>query len=144
MDFESLIKLLIENLPRLKVHADIDTKIPLDNLDLAKTLLSCIQEASTNSLKHSNATELWIILQKHENILTLEIYDNGQIKENYIEVYGIKGMRERVLELNGEFAALIKNNRLHLLIEIPLQKNGNTEVKMIGVRLLKKQNQCVK
>ena len=127
LDFESLVKLLIENLPRLKVHAAIDTRIPLDNLDLAKTLLSCIQEASTNSLKHSNATEFWITLQQHENILTLEIYDNGQIKQNYIEGHGIKGMRERVLELNGEFTVLIKNKRLHLLIEIPLQKNANQD-----------------
>ena len=122
LDFETLVNFLIENLPNIKVHAEIDTTIPLDNLELAKTLLSCIQEASTNCLKHSNAKEFWIALNQQNGILTLHLYDNGHAKQNLIEGNGIKGMRERVMAFNGEFKLRIVNNALHLTIKIPLLK----------------------
>ncbi len=124
LDFEVLVNLLIKNLPRLKVHATINAKIPLDNITLAKTLLSCIQEASTNCLKHSNASDFWIKLEQTKNLLLLEIFDNGHANESFTEGHGIQGMRERVEQIKGSFEVMIQDGAFHLKISIPLDLSG--------------------
>jgi signal transduction histidine kinase len=120
IDFENLVLLLVNNLPNLSVHTQIDTRIALDELELAKTLLSCIQEASTNCLKHANANEFWISLKQDDQSLRLELYDNGQVDKNYKEGNGLTGMRERVHELDGDIELSILQNSLKICINIPL------------------------
>ena len=120
LDFENLVLLLVENLPDLTVHTEIDTRIALDELELAKALLSCIQEASTNCLKHANANEFWISLKQDDQSLRLELYDNGQIDKSYKEGNGLTGMRERVSKLNGDIELSILQSSLKISINIPL------------------------
>jgi len=102
LNFEQILALMIKNIPNLEFNRAIKAKIPADNLSLAKTLLSCVQEAITNSLRHSNATKFWISLAQQDNHFLLEVYDNGKIKNKIIEGNGLTGMRERVKELNGK------------------------------------------
>ncbi len=124
LDFESLVKLLVNDLPRVKTHLKIDAKIGLEELQVAKTLLSCVQEASTNCLKHSNANEFWITLKKQDQAFVLELYDNGQAKVGFVEGNGLKGMRERLVPLNGELKTNIVQNAMQLLVKIPDQRNA--------------------
>ncbi|MBI4783459.1 MAG: sensor histidine kinase [Oscillatoriophycideae cyanobacterium NC_groundwater_1537_Pr4_S-0.65um_50_18] len=73
--------------------------------DVSTTLYRIIQEALMNIYKHSGATQVAIHLQESEKEITLWIEDNGcgfHPQQN-MTGFGIQGMQERVLALNGEF-----------------------------------------
>lgn len=65
------------------------------------------QEALTNIARHSNATEVKIILETKDNKLIFEVIDNGRgisevEKKNTISL-GLTGMKERAIMLKGDF-----------------------------------------
>ncbi len=122
LDFESLVNLIVDNLPKIKVHTSIKTTIPIENLEIAKALLSCIQEASTNCLKHSGANEFWITVRQENQTIYLELYDNGQANRKLVEGNGLTGMRERIRELQGSLDINLVQNALKIDIEVPLNK----------------------
>lgn len=83
------------------------------NIDgqVAITLYRVIQEALNNIVKHSKAKRVEIDLLIEKGDIVLSIYDNGRgfevedvLKETNIENLGIRGMKERVDLLNGEFS----------------------------------------
>lgn len=69
-------------------------------------LFRIIQESLTNVAKHAKASEVFITVQSLDSKLVLEIKDNGvgfndKNKKNN-DSYGLIGMKERVLILDGE------------------------------------------
>ncbi|KAF3889862.1 MULTISPECIES: sensor histidine kinase [Nostocales] len=64
-----------------------------------------VQEALTNTAKHSGATHVTINIQVTVTLLSLEIYDNGKGFNPHQNTtgFGIQGMRERTLALGGQF-----------------------------------------
>ena len=119
LDFRSLVDMMIDNVPRLRVHSDISADLKIDDLNLAKALLSCIQEAVTNSLRHANANEFWLSISDEDGKIHMELYDNGQITSALKEGNGLQGMRERVTEMKGRLEFKIVQNALQITIEIP-------------------------
>jgi signal transduction histidine kinase len=63
-----------------------------------------VQEALTNSLKHSQPTRVAVTLRFHEDQLDLEVEDDGPFQPNSEtpEGHGIVGMRERAALLGGK------------------------------------------
>ena len=63
------------------------------------------QEALTNISKYADPSQVRIDISDSEDVLTLEIYDNGQgIDPAALEkpkAFGIKGLQERALTVNG-------------------------------------------
>ena len=121
LDFPVMVNLLAENTPQLKVHSKIDALIQLDDLALAKGLLSIIQESITNSLRHSGASNFWIQLTEANNKLHLTLHDDGRIKGKLVEGNGIRGMQERVAEFAGQLKLDQSQKSLKMLISIPHQ-----------------------
>ncbi len=73
---------------------------------VATTIYRIIQEALTNISKYAQATEVIIeIHTRRSTALELRIIDNGCgfIPSNNLTGFGLQGMRERVLSLQGEF-----------------------------------------
>jgi two-component system, NarL family, sensor histidine kinase DesK len=120
LDFKKMVDLMIDNIPNLKITCRIDTQLELENLDLAKALLSCIQESITNSLKHSGASEFWITMKRKDRNILLELVDNGQVKGKLIHGNGLTGMKERIEELSGSLTFGAVQNSLKINISIPL------------------------
>ncbi|MDN9012587.1 sensor histidine kinase [Brevibacillus laterosporus] len=62
-----------------------------------------LQEAITNTLRHSNATAMWVEIRKLADSIVLAIHDNGQNRsqEGVKPGFGLSGMRERITNLNG-------------------------------------------
>ncbi len=120
LDFRKMVDLLIGNIPNMQVTTKIESQLDLENLNLAKALLSCIQEALTNSLRYSGASEFWITLKTLDDHLQLELVDNGQIQGEIIKGNGLTGMTERINELNGQLELDKVQNALRLNIKIPL------------------------
>lgn len=120
LDFRKMVDMMIENIPELTIHNKIDAALNVENLNLAKSLLSCVQEATTNCLRHSGASELWISMTEKDNLLMLEMLDNGQLPKHFVLGNGLKGMQERVKEFNGKLTFDNEEKSMRISIEIPL------------------------
>jgi signal transduction histidine kinase len=85
--------------------------LPNDHLELTKelsiALFRIVQEGLTNVARHSLASLVQIYLDSRDNVLFLEILDNGKgIEDEKIKSsksLGIIGLRERVMLLSGQF-----------------------------------------
>lgn len=70
-------------------------------------LLRIAQEAVSNAIRHSRATQIDILLTYSEKDVSLSIMDNGigfDIKSpEFIKGDGLKNMQERAKEISGEF-----------------------------------------
>lgn len=67
-------------------------------------LFRVLQEALTNIIRHSQATEVNVMLKKESNLVVLSIQDNGKLEkgQKVTEGYGLKVMRLRLEEKGGQ------------------------------------------
>ncbi|MBV1909976.1 MAG: hypothetical protein KUG78_11785 [Kangiellaceae bacterium] len=132
IDINKMVEMMTGNIPNLKVHNLIDTEIDIEAIPCAKALLSCIQEAMTNTIKHSGASEFWINLSVEGPNFVLTLSDNGQINQQPVHGNGLKGMTERVAELKGSLEIQTLDRSLHLTIKLPvnseIQFNKHEEI----------------
>ena len=83
-------------------HNDIKTSVPIANC-----IYRLYQEAFTNITRYGKASEVFVTLESHDQVITAIIEDNGigfdpaSIQDN--KSFGILGMKERVLSLGGDF-----------------------------------------
>lgn len=72
---------------------------------VSTTIFRILQEALTNVVRHARATEVRVILQHTNDLLTLEVADNGkgisEIEKNKVESFGLLGIRERARSIGG-------------------------------------------
>ncbi|MCG9769175.1 histidine kinase [Pseudoalteromonas piscicida] len=120
IDFHQSLTLLLQHTPELKVHATIPQHIAVDDSHIAQVLLRCVQEAITNSLRHSHAKQFWIVMTQDEEKLFANMHDDGYISEQWQKGNGLTGMSERVSECDGHLHLYEHNRALHYKIELPL------------------------
>ena len=95
--------------------------------DQSIALFRVFQEALTNIVQHSKATEVTVLLNRTDGQLILEIVDNGVGFRNSISLkkdsYGIMGMRERVLLFDGELLITAQPGKgTKIKVKMPLIK----------------------
>jgi signal transduction histidine kinase len=103
-NIERLFIALTENIPGLQVNLVLDLKAKISEFRVIETLFSITQEALTNTLRHSHATNCDIALYDRNRQLHLIIHDNGECHGNILPGNGLTGIRERVNKLDGEFS----------------------------------------
>jgi signal transduction histidine kinase len=88
-----------------RCHLDAMPQIPPS---VAITIYRIVQEALTNISKYAQASEVRIEIYHRLTELELRIIDNGQgfVPTNNVTGFGLQGMRERVLSLQGRFAII--------------------------------------
>lgn len=87
--------------------------------DEEETIFRLVQEGTTNALRHGNATEIWIRLDKHDMGVEISLADNGSGSEHIQEGFGLSHMRERVEMLGGSITFSSDNGfRIHAVIPI--------------------------
>jgi signal transduction histidine kinase len=105
---------------RLKVaHTVIGKPFELDS-KASKAVFRLCQEAITNSIKHSESDEAYIVLRYYEDKLEIIIMDNGKGCEVIVPGKGLLGMRERIKDIGGsiEFVSgLDCGFRIHAAVE---------------------------
>ncbi|MEI6491713.1 MAG: ATP-binding protein [Verrucomicrobiota bacterium] len=89
----------------IEVRPQIVPGFPRLDSEVETTLFRIIQEAMTNIYRHSGATRAWIILDRKDSEIELEIRDNGSgfptSEGRTSGGVGLAGMRERLAELGG-------------------------------------------
>ncbi|MCH8904614.1 MAG: PAS domain S-box protein [Bacteroidetes bacterium] len=116
-DFRKLTKIECE----LSLLPD---QISFDN-EKETSIYRIIQESLTNITRHARATKVSISLMKVADNLVLKIKDNGvgitKNQSSYLKSFGLLGMKERVLQLNGNIDINgIAGQGTTIAVEIPL------------------------
>ncbi|WP_157980997.1 sensor histidine kinase [Idiomarina tyrosinivorans] len=110
------LEALAEFSPTLKVHMQGD--VALKNFELSQDLIRICQEALTNSLRHSNASEFWLTLAREGQQVTIQLWDNGRCDWPINAGNGIAGVRERLAQHQGQLSLDQYQQALRLTIEV--------------------------
>lgn len=104
------------------------------NLDKTRAinLFRIFQEALTNVSQHSGATRVSAEFLQTDDEVTLMISDNGRGLPDKHAIastsYGMRGMRERVAQLNGEITFdRPSSGGLRVTVKLPLDRDGGNK-----------------
>jgi signal transduction histidine kinase len=129
-----------------------ETRITLDleeathplNPEVCLTLYRCAQEALTNIRKHAHATKVLLRLSTSDEQVELTVLDNGQgcepIHEQSTSGFGLRGMRERVVLLDGRLSAGPEpGHGWRVEVVLPLKMRGQAEDSALGTHATREQ-----
>lgn len=121
LDLSTALQALAAPLPRPRLRLRLDPALHVTDPALADTVLRVVQEALTNSARHSRADTLHVALTQDaaQPGLWLRIEDDGQVRLPLREGNGLAGMRERVASAGGTLA-LSAGDRGALCIDVRL------------------------
>jgi signal transduction histidine kinase/streptogramin lyase len=108
-------------------HEVISTNITMQNLSpvLVTNLFRILQETFTNIIKHSEATEVEINFSTQNDMIHIDVTDNGvgldKIKMESLGKFGIRNMRDRAKEMGGSFTIYNSENGVKTSIAVPAQ-----------------------
>ena len=100
-DLGAAIRTLAGAAPPLHVHLDIAEGITVEDPLQAHAILRCVQEVITNTMRHAQARNLWISLDRRPDGVALTARDDGRGVDAVAWGNGLRGMRERFEELSG-------------------------------------------
>jgi len=109
----------------LEIKLQIPPDIMLHDLHQAQHLLCIVQEAISNSLKHSRASQFHLTASVEQQQLQLVIYDNGSWAPHWQPGNGIKGMHERLAECGGSLQLAKLQHAMQLTITLPYRESDN-------------------
>lgn len=117
------IEELIANLSgRINISMNVSSKFQKKDIFIEVQLYRIIQEFTTNVLKHSEASRVWIYIKDNKTNIAVIISDNGQSFE-YEEVkkgMGIKNIESRIKSMNAAHKwKNVLNEGSRLIIKIP-------------------------
>lgn len=114
----------------IQIHVDVvGEKKPLSSV-VSLTLVRIMQEACNNSIKHSQADNVYITFSYEDENVLLSIKDDGKgfdikntdiSKDNQSKGFGVSIMKERAMLLSGEFKITSsKNKGTHIMVTVPI------------------------
>ncbi len=104
--FSALIELATEFENNSGIKVDITTQGVIEDVGKkqAAALYRICQEALTNSLRHGKAKNVAIIIRFDGKGIKLSIFDDGAGCGKINKGFGLKGMEQRIEEVNGEMS----------------------------------------
>ncbi|WP_395376615.1 sensor histidine kinase [Marinicella sp. W31] len=102
LDLGQAVRELLAGIPSPKIHQQIPDVFLLEDPKLAQTILRCAQELITNTMKHAQAKQMWLRLERTGKAIILIVRDDGIGLKNVHEGNGLTGIRERVKQCSGE------------------------------------------
>lgn len=104
LDLRAALDELLSGVPNLAIRLEMPADLRVDDAARAETLLRVAQEVITNTLRHADASELLIRLHLEGERLHLDARDNGRGAALLQAGNGLRGLKERVQALGGQFA----------------------------------------
>ncbi|MGR9117308.1 MAG: ATP-binding protein [Gammaproteobacteria bacterium] len=105
---EDMVDHWSERNPNLDLCIDCDEDVDGLDKNITRQIFRVIQECLTNVVRHADAKRVKIDLKllKPDNTLTLTVEDDGRgcDASNLNRGFGLRGMKERVKSLDGEFS----------------------------------------
>lgn len=113
-----------------KVPMEISWKVEAVPLEkgVEDHLFRILQESVSNTLRHSKATSLEVLLIHRDDLIILRIADDGigfDVNEETVGSYGLSNMEERAKEIGGHLKIVsVKNKGTRLEVKVPLVAGG--------------------
>lgn len=101
-DLTSGLERLIDSIPKPRVHLQVGSRLDVDDPERRQVLLRTVQEIITNAARHSEAANLWIVIDRKEGELRIRAHDDGRGAAVEASGFGLRGMRERVESSGGK------------------------------------------
>jgi signal transduction histidine kinase len=95
IDVAQAIRALTLEQTGITIHLDVPPVLTIDDQGRADTLIRCVQEIITNTMRHSGARNLWIRLDARNEGITIDAHDDGRGAASIDAGHGLLGMRER-------------------------------------------------
>lgn len=95
------VEALVSGLPYPKIHLSLADDLRVEDPIRAHTLLRCVQEIITNTLRHSGAQNLWLNVYQIEDGVGVCARDDGRGAESLEAGNGISVMRRRLENIGG-------------------------------------------
>lgn len=102
VNFADALNTLVEGVPKPRIHLDLPAVAVMTEPERAQTLLRCVQEMITNSVRHAHASNLWFRLSISRGGLALSARDDGIGTAKIVAGNGLNGMSERLKQLGGK------------------------------------------
>lgn len=118
INLQQSINRMVTGIPRCKIAVDFSDAPEIKSLQLAETILRCTQEAVTNVLRHSNASECRIKVSADNGHCVLEVSDNGDSNRDIVPGNGLRGMEERVTANGGTLSWQHTRQGFNLLAQL--------------------------
>lgn len=88
-------------------------------------LYNILKESMTNSAKHGNSTCINILFERHQKNLDFTITDNGSGCIEICKGFGLAGIEERILSINGKVAFISTEMGFEVRGYIPLEVSSD-------------------
>ena len=85
----------------LRVQRDLDWHLPDLSSEAELVIYRAAQESLTNVLRHAGASEASVSLRREGSDVVLNVADNGRGMPPDVIEYGLRGMRERAIVIDG-------------------------------------------
>ncbi len=102
IDLHEALRALVEGVPLPHIHLDMPATLVVSDPVRAQVVLRCVQEVITNAVRHADADNLWITLERDDAGITLHARDDGRGGDVLAFGNGLRGMRERLEECQGQ------------------------------------------
>lgn len=110
----------------MKIHWKVE-EFPLDK-GIEDHLFRILQESVSNTLRHSKASKLEVLLILRDELIIMRIVDDGigfDVDENKAGSYGLQNMYDRAVEIGGTLKIVsVKNKGTRLEVKVPVMKKG--------------------
>ena len=83
------------------IHLELNEELVLEDPECAHALFRCVQEAITNSVKHADAKNLWVMIRAGDESVEVRVRDDGKGTGKMAEGNGLNGIRGRIEQLGG-------------------------------------------
>ncbi len=101
LDLKRALVQLTRPFPAPEFTIDVANDVVVEDLAVAEGLLAVARESITNVVRHAEASRCVIKVKREQGRICLTVDDNG-VGAQGAEGHGIAGMRERLINANGE------------------------------------------
>jgi signal transduction histidine kinase len=99
-DLPGAVRALAAGLPGTSIQVEASQGFAVSG-EVGSVLFRCIQEAVTNSLKHSGGHSIWISLMRDASGLRVSVRDDGRRRAGFEPGVGLRNIQARAAQLGG-------------------------------------------
>ena len=100
VDLATALNALRDVIATPSLHIDFEN-VAVSDPAVAQVVLRAVQEIVTNAVRHSGARNLWLRLSSSDHTLDVDARDDGAGTDTIEFGNGLRGIRERVEQVNG-------------------------------------------
>jgi two-component system sensor histidine kinase UhpB len=109
----------------IRVNRQLEASVPKLSAERELAVYRIAQEALTNVMRHSHATEVTVTLRVSNGELVLNVADNGRgLPDDLVQGGGLSGMRERALLIGAELRIEQAAPGVSVTLRLPLDESG--------------------